>query len=56
MRLAFKIIEKRLVDTERIRDIGDAALELNPDVEDKVYHNPMNTDSNFQQNLRKCMR
>ncbi len=56
VRLAFKIIEQRLIDTERIRDIGDAALELNPDVENEVYHNPMNTDSNFQQNLRKCMR
>jgi hypothetical protein len=56
VRLAFKVIETKLINIDRLGEIGDTALDLNPDVENEVYHNPLNTDGHFRRDFTKCFK
>lgn len=56
VRLAFKVIEKKLINIERLSEIGEIALSYNPDVENEVYHNPLNTDGHFRRDFTKCFK
>lgn len=57
VRLAFQVIERHCINLDRIRDIGDQAIALNPEVlEEKKIHNPLNDDRNFSNTFVNCFK
>ena len=54
VKLAFRVIETKLINIDRLGEIGETALDLNPDVENEVYHNPLNSDGMFRRNFTEC--
>lgn len=54
--LAFNIIERHILDIDRISDIGKVAIGYNPDVLDnRHYVNPVNTADNFERSFRETV-
>lgn len=54
--LAFNIIERHILDIDRICDIGKVAISYNPDVKSEVYHNQYNTDEEFNRSFNECFK
>ena len=54
--LAFTVIQKHLLNIDRINDIGTTAISYNPDVKSDVYENPLNTDEQFSMSFAKCFK
>lgn len=44
VRLAFRIIENRIVNMNRLQDIGEKALAYNPDIEKEIHQNPLSAN------------
>lgn len=56
VKLAFNIIERHILDIDRICNVGQVAISYNPDVESEVYHNPLNTDMGFNKSFNECFK
>lgn len=56
VKLAFQVIERHLLDMNKITDIGETALSYNPDVKYETYQNPLNNDEQFSKSFDECFK
>ena len=58
VKLAFKIIETKAVDTKNISEIGEEALLLNPEINREIepYHNPINNDKVYNESFQTIFK
>ena len=56
VKLAFQVIERHLLDMNKITDIGEVALSYNPDVKCETYENPLNNDEQFSKSFDECFK
>lgn len=54
VKLAFEIIERHILDLDRICGIGNVAISYNPDIRNEVYKNPVNTEARFNESFNEC--
>jgi hypothetical protein len=56
VKLAFQVIERHLLDMNKITDFGEVALSYNPDVKCDTYENPLNNDEQFSKSFDECFK